>query len=325
MMAKLFLVLACVAIHIAAGEAAPEKQTDANAGQLKMALVSMRCVYSDSADAAANKKNIQANLGRHIYFIDKLAADGAEFIGFPEASINGYRYSANTTWLSLDGPEVKSLQQKAVEKRVYICAGMAEQDASGKRYEAQIVIAPDGKIAGVQRKHWLTGEKGFCQSSTEHNVFDVKGVKMGIVICADGSDFNNLKALADAGAKIIFGPHCNSNKSTTASWYAFRGKWGGVSDGQTKAAPTNNDGLPAQMPTSGWISQLKVHAALVNHAGSYNADFKPPEPAATPERWSGGAWFIAPDGATLAQMPSSQNKSDSIEFVLIHSIPIGGK
>ena len=40
--------------------------------------------------------------------------------------------------------------------------------------------------------------------------------------------------------------------------------------------------------------------------------------------WAGqtsGQWFIGPDGSTLAQMPTSSNKQDSKEYVLICNLP----
>jgi len=144
---------------------------------------------------------------------------------------------------------------------------------------------------------------------------------MGIAICADGSDFTNLKRLTDAGARIIYGPHANSNKGTTQSWYAFREKWGGAGDGNTVMLPTSNDGPAAAMPSGGWMKQLKVYGALVNLAARYGPEFNPSAPNDTPQRWSGGAWFIGPDGKTLAQMPVSNESKDSREFVLIYNVP----
>src|SRR5262245_38483640 len=82
-----------------------------DAGHLKMGLVNIKSLYSDGPDAEKNRANLQANLQRHLYFIDKLAAEGVEFVGFPELSLNGYHFSKNMTWLSLDGPEVKALQK----------------------------------------------------------------------------------------------------------------------------------------------------------------------------------------------------------------------
>lgn len=279
---------------------------DKNPGHLKMALVNLKCLTSASADAEANKAAIDANLKRHLYFIDELAGQGAEFIGFPELSINGYQFSKTMNWLSLTGPEVKVLRDKAAEKGVYVAAGLAEQDADGKKWNTQIVIDPKGQIVGRHHKIWLTKEKGFTEAGSEHPVFEVKGAKMGICICADGTDRKNLQGLVDNGARIIYGPHANSTGGTTAGWYKFRSAWGGP---------------------DGWIAQMKVYAALHNHAGVYNSELNPPKDpkGGASSGWASGSWFIGPDGKTLAQMPPSTQKSDSKEFVLICNVPIGSK
>jgi predicted amidohydrolase len=279
-------------------QAAPE---DPNPGHLKMGLVNLKSVYSDGADPAANQAAIQANLQRHFLFIDRLAAEGVEFIGFPELSVNGYHFSKTMTWLKLDGPEVHALQKKAAEQRIYISAGIAEQDAGGKTWNTQFILDPKGKVLGTHHKILLTKEKGYTEAGDDHNVFEVKGVKMGISTCADGSDRKNLEALAANGAKIVYGPHANTTGGTTAGWYKFRAAWGGP---------------------DGWIAQLKLTAALHNHAGLYNADYGAPAGSDANTGWASGAWFIGPDGATLAQMPSSTQMSDSKEYVLVQNIPL---
>ena len=194
-----------------------------------------------------------------------------------------------------------ALQKKAIEKGIYISVGLAIEDADGKRYNVQIVIDPQGRIIGVHRKIYLTKEKGFTEAGASHEVFDVKGMKMGIAICADGTDKKNLDALVKNGAQIIYGPHANTTGNTIAGWYKFRAAWGGE---------------------GGWIAQLKVHAALHNHAATYNPEFGGMVDKGSNGGWASGAWFIGPDGKTLAQMPTSTQKSDSKEFVLIQTIPI---
>jgi len=275
---------------------------DKNPGHFKMALVNVKSAYSAGSDVKTNEAAIQANLKRHSYFIDKLAGEGAEFIGFPELSINGYRFSKNMSWLKLDGPEVKVLREKAIEKGVYISAGLAEEDVDGKHWNTHIVIDPKGQIVGKQHKLWLTAEKGFTEAGSEHKVFEVKGTKMGITICADGTDRKNLQALVDCGAKIIYGPHANTTGGTIAGWYKFRAAWGGE---------------------KGWIAEMKVHAALHNHAGLYDTAMQPPTEKDANVGWASGSWFIGPDGKTLAQMPTSTDKAASKEYVLMYNVPIG--
>ncbi len=320
-------ILKLLALLTLGAQAAPKEKpaADRNPGHLRMALVSMKSLYTDGPDAAANQKNLQTNLDRHLYFIDRAAAQGAEFVGFPELSLNGYHFSPNTTWLSLAGPQVKALAQKAVEKSVYVSAGIAEAAPDGKKWNTHFVLGPDGKVVGWHHKIWLTAEKGFTEAGTDHNVFEVKGARMGISTCADGSDYLNVKALADAGARIIYGPHANTTGSTLAGWYRFRGKWGGTWDGKQAPSKTSNEGPEAPMPSGGWIAQLKVYAALHNHAGLYHPDFNPPATGDANNRFASGAWFIGPDGQTLAQMPSSTQKDDSKEFVLLCNIPTGKK
>src|SRR4026208_1350262 len=96
---KLFALIAAAGLFAQAA-------SDKNPGHLQMGLVNLQCATSPSADAEANKAKLQSNLQRHLYFIEKLAAEGVEFIGFPELSINGYNFSNTMAWLSLAGPEV---------------------------------------------------------------------------------------------------------------------------------------------------------------------------------------------------------------------------
>jgi predicted amidohydrolase len=289
---------------------------------LRMALVSLRSPASALPDPVQARKVLQGNIDRHLAFVERAAAKGADFVGFPELSINGYAFNKDVIWMAVDGPEVGQLAAAAKKRKVYVSAGLAEKDKDGRTWNTQIVLGPDGRLLGKQRKVWLTAEKGHVGSSGDREIIDVKGHKMGITICADGSDYGNLKALVDKGATLIYGPHCNSTGSTTAGWYKFRARWGGPHDGTSIEAPTSNDGPKAKMPAGGWIASLKVHAALHNHAGRYNPEFGLPADPIGHERWASGAWFIGPDGATLSKMPESTKREDSVECLLIQDIPV---
>ena len=50
-----------------------------------------------------------------------------------------------------------------------------ERVASNRR-----ILGPDGKVVGKHRKIWLTAERGFTEKGTAHEVFSVKGLKVGI-------------------------------------------------------------------------------------------------------------------------------------------------
>ena len=74
------------------------------------------------------------------------------------------------------------------------------------------------------------------------------------------------------------------------------------------------------MPAGGWIDGLNFYAAPHNHAGLYNAEFNPPSGPDKTAGWAKGAWFIETDSQTLCQMPTSLDKKDSQEFILIENI-----
>lgn len=296
---------------------------DKNPGHLKMALVNMKSLFT-----ADDEANIQKNLERHLSFIDRAAAKGAEFIGFPEMSLSGYKCSKKMPFLKLDGPEVRALAKKAVEKDVYISAGMAEIDRQGKCWDTQFVIGPDGKLLGRHHKIWMTAEKVFqSEPGTEHTVVSVKGTKMGLFICADGSDYRNIKALADRGARIVYGAHANTTGGTIRGWYNFRKRFSGRFDGKMIEADTSNQAGRARAPACGWCDHLKIYAAMHNQAAHYNPEYldgKPPPSKRSGKGWASGAWFIGPDGQTLAQMPSSSDPRESKEYILICNIPLSG-
>lgn len=318
-------VIPVAALPRADAPATPPPDGDKNSGHLRMALVNIKSQLTATGDAARNAANLKLNLERHLYFIDQGAAAGAEFVGFPELSLNGYQFGADMPWLKLDGPEVAALAERAKRLGVYVSAGLAEQDAAGKRWNTQIVIGPDGTVVGWHHKIWLTGERGHTEQGTDHNVFEVKGAKMGISTCADGTDYQNVKRLVDNGAQIIYGPHANTTGGTIAGWYNFRAKWGGTQDARPVPTQTSNEGPPADAPSAGWIDGLDVYAALHNHAARYAPAFDGPRGLAAddaPARWASGAWFIGPDGKTLAQMDPSTDPADSTEHVLTFNVPL---
>lgn len=267
---------------------------------LTLALVNIKSLYTDSSNAELNRKNLEANLYRHLYFVDLATkTPGVDFVGFPELSLNGYHFSTNMTWLKIDGPEIAALKKKAVEKGVTIGVGVALEDADGRRWNVQIMIDPQGRIVAMHRKIYLTKEKGFVEVGAEHKVFDIKGVKMGIAICADGSDKKNLEALAKNGAELVYGPHANTTGGTIAGWYKFRSNWVGP---------------------KGWIAELKLQAALHNHAGLYEPKFDPPPGGNVNTGWASGAMFVDSAGEAVEKMPASTRREDSKEFILIHTL-----
>jgi hypothetical protein len=293
-------------------------------GTLKVALVSMKSLYTDGADAAANASNLKTNFERHIYFIDKAAAKGANFVGFPEASLTGYHFSENTTWLSRTSDEILALAKKAKDKKIWVGFGYADKDQKGVKTNKQVVYGPDGRVAGWHNKIWLGNEKGIVEAGTDHNVFDVNGIRMGISMTSDGNDYQHLKLYAEYGTQLLYAPHANISGGTTEGWYKSREEWAGAWDGKTKQRKTVTGVVNEEVPTGGWISGLRIRAAMVNASGLYGLEFDPPVKNDENTGYASGIWIIGMDGKTVKQQASSGLERDSREAMIIQEIKLGG-
>lgn len=315
------LLIAAVAVLV--GARAFGEDVEIERGTIKMALVSMKSLNTDGADAKVNADNLKTNLDRHFYFINKAAAKGANFIGFPECSLTGYHFSENTTWLGRQSDQVRALMAKAKEKKIYIGFGYAELEKE-KKVNRQVVMGPDGLVAGWHHKIWVTNEKNFVEAGTDHNVFDVNGIRMGIATSSDGNDYQHLKLYSEYGVQVLYVPSSHVSGGTIAGFYKFREEWAGTWDGKTRQRNTSAGKVNEEIPVGGWISGLRMRAALVNAAGLYSLSYDPPVKDDVNSGYASGIWIIGMDGKTVAQQDSSTQERESRETMVIKEIKLGG-
>jgi len=71
------------------------------------------------------------------------------------------------------------------------------------------VISNTGKVLGYQTKNQLDPtEDNIWIAGTERNIFEIKGLKFGIVICHEGFRYpESVRWVAQQGAQIVFHPH----------------------------------------------------------------------------------------------------------------------
>ncbi len=132
------------------------------------------------------KKNIESNI---LKIIEKIKDTDAEIIVLPELSDRGYIYENREKLLNLssnveENKLVKALQKETLKNKKAVIVGIAER-VKEKVYNSAVVIE-NGNITGVYRKVHLTDfEKRFFASGEKNNVFEIKGIKVGIQICFD--------------------------------------------------------------------------------------------------------------------------------------------
>ncbi len=143
--------------------------------------------------------------------VSSAAAQQAEIICFPESYIPGYPAEEFT----VDVATPQKLQQAldkaceiASQNNITIILPM-DWYVNGQVLNVAQVISNEGKVLGYQAKTQLDpSEDEIWAAGTERHLFEVNGVKFGIVICHEGFRYPELvRWAARRDAKIVFHPH----------------------------------------------------------------------------------------------------------------------
>ncbi len=150
--------------------------------------------------------DVPANLDRIAAAARAAAAAGAAVLLAPEMAVTGYAIWDEVARLAepRDGPAVTRLAALAAETGLAVAAGFPERDGPTV-YNSLAVALPDG-AARVYRKCHLFGpqEKAcFAPGSELSPLFDLGGLRTGLLICYDVEFPEMVRSLALAGAELL--------------------------------------------------------------------------------------------------------------------------
>ena len=177
---------------------------------MKIALVQQR---------ASNDKEL--NIRRGIESVRNAASKGANVICFSELAFTVFypQKKASSDYKNLaetiPGPTTKIFSELAKELNVVIILNLYEYD-NGKTYDSSPVINTSGEIIGVTRMIHITDyvhfyEKDFYTPGDNGvNVYETEFGKIGVAICYDRHYPEYMRALALAGAEIVFIPQAGT-------------------------------------------------------------------------------------------------------------------
>jgi len=160
-------------------------------------------VYLRPADTTPEK-----NIELFCEQIDAAGQQGVDILCLPEmltfiGTWKKYPDSAQ----EIPGPYTHALGEAARRNNMWLVAGLTEKE--GRRlYNTAVLFNRQGAIAGTYRKvHIPSGEwhNGIAPGET-YPVFETDFGTVGIQICYDGFFGENTRALALAGAEVIFAP-----------------------------------------------------------------------------------------------------------------------
>jgi predicted amidohydrolase len=150
----------------------------------------------------------EKNIKKAILMAEKVEAD---LLVLPELCTTGYLFKNRDELESLaekipDGEAIKHFLNLSSKKKMNIVFGMAEKDEN-RIFNSSILVTPQGNINTYRKLHLFWEEKLlFTPGNKELEVFDMDGVKLGMMICFDWIFPEVARVLTLRGAEIICHP-----------------------------------------------------------------------------------------------------------------------
>lgn len=168
---------------------------------MKIGVVQLDCVPGDTASNTAGITD----------GIRNAAAESCDLVVLPEMADTGYDLAktvvAATDW---ETGTLTRIASAAAEHRIHVVAGLAERDGD-HIFNTTAVIDRSGQLVTRYRKvHLITAEpiceQNYVTPGDELCVFDVDGLRCGLMTCYDIRFPEMARALAAAGAELIIVP-----------------------------------------------------------------------------------------------------------------------
>lgn len=174
----------------------------ANAAEIKVAAI----------EWAPKSPGFESNLQGIVEAISVAAKNGARLMVLPEESMQGFNYTDVKNILpyadTIPGKATSELSKVAKKYNVYVVAGLYEKEPStGKLYNSAVLVGPKGYVGKYRKNNLAPGEGNTITAGTiGFPVFDTDIGKIGIVICYDDTNIQNLLLPVLRGADIVAHP-----------------------------------------------------------------------------------------------------------------------
>jgi len=162
-------------------------------------------------------KSINDGLLQAEKLIREAAAQQAEVICFPESYIPGYPgmiADPEPTSPAILQSALDEVCRMAAENKIAIIMPMDWYSEDGLLNIAH-VVSQTGEVLGYQTKNQLDpSEDTIWVPGTQRNIFEVNGLKFGVVICHEGFRYpESVRWAARNGAHIVFHPHFSGSNT----------------------------------------------------------------------------------------------------------------
>ena len=247
----------------------------------------------------AVSSDIDANLAAVERLLRQARAVGADVVHFPEAALSGYAGVDFAGFDGLDWPRLQAAARRVMalagELRLWTVVGSAHRlSGDHKPHNCAYVIDASGALVDRYDKRFcagdaagLTGDLAHYSSGDHFAVFDIKGVRCGVLICHDYRYPELYRAYHRRGARLMF--------------HGFHA--GGLSEERFAAMEA---GVGAHHLTGGTtLPAITMPAGMIAAASNNNMWISCPNSSAPRSCWP--SFFVRPDGViTGALAPETE-------------------
>jgi predicted amidohydrolase len=153
---------------------------------------------------------VDANLEKHLAWIERARAQGVDLLVFPELSLTGYRLLHLTTRvaMALGSPALERLAEAA--RPMTVLAGFVEASDHGVLHNSAVLLSGGAPVL-THRKLYLPTygifqEERFFRAGKRIDLAALPWGQAGVLICEDLWHPEVARRLAVAGAKLILVP-----------------------------------------------------------------------------------------------------------------------
>ncbi len=153
----------------------------------------------------------EVNLAAMLAKLRESAAAGAKLICFPECALTGYCFDsigeARPFAQTVPGPATSAFTNVCRELGVFAVFGLLESDGS-RLFNAAALVGPNGLIGSYRKVHlpYLGIDMKTTYGDRPFEVFEIEGLKIGMLICYDAAFPEATRSLAILGADLILLP-----------------------------------------------------------------------------------------------------------------------
>ncbi len=152
--------------------------------------------------------DFEANLNKLLEGLNLASEARLDVVAFPESFLTGYyrqEEEARANSFAIDSPQMREVLRRTAHFQLLFMVGFNE--LRDNRLYNTVAVIEGGKVLGRYSKAFPI--MGYFTPGREFPVFEKKGLKFGVVICADGGYIEPTRILALKGARLVFAPHYN--------------------------------------------------------------------------------------------------------------------